>query len=63
MTVFNLPQEDWATIARRVAHAEGPIAWTWAAFLEHRSDNWELGALCVRGATDTVRRLLRYPRW
>jgi hypothetical protein len=60
MSVFSLPEEDWATVTRRVARAEGPIAWSWMAFRNPNTKNWELGALCVRGATGTEKRVLRY---
>lgn len=61
MSVLTLPEEDWPTVTRRVARAEGPVAWSWIAFLNPNTHEWELAALCIRGATPTEKRLLCYP--
>lgn len=61
MTVFTLPEEDWPAVARRVAGAEGPIAWGWMTSLNSNTKKWELGALCVRAGTPVEKQILRYP--
>src|SRR2546428_5877944 len=50
MGILPLPTEDWATVGRRIASAEGPIAWSWAA-ARSQTGEWKAVVLTVRGAT------------
>jgi hypothetical protein len=55
----SLPGETWRALCNRVARADGPIAWSWAA-ARTNSGEWQLLAVCLRGATAVPDRKLRY---
>ncbi len=59
MGTLTLPLEDWSTVGKRIAAADGPIAWSWAA-ARLANGEWKLVALTVRGATPVVDRHLEY---
>jgi hypothetical protein len=56
---LSLPGETWRALCDRVARADGPISWNWAAARTNAGE-WQLLAVCLRGATTVPDRNLRY---
>jgi len=56
---LGLPGETWEALCKRVASASSPILWSWGAARNETGD-WQLLALCIRGATLEAPRALRY---
>lgn len=57
---ITLPSETWDAFCRRVARAQAPICWSWAAVRGH-DEQWQLAALCIRAAHERAATTLRYP--
>jgi hypothetical protein len=55
----SLPGESWASLCKRVARAHSPVTWSWAAARTNTGE-WQLLAVCLRGATTASDCNLRY---
>lgn len=60
MGYLSLSPEPWTRVAERVAAAEAPISWSWAA-VRQDSGRWRLGVLSAVSANERHPESLRYP--